>query len=134
MKKINIKSIKPINDQILVEAVRYPKDQKLEQNGLLLDLKTMDNIVKLYQKVIAVGSVVREVKPGDYVMINHLNYLVHEYEEDVDTVRDVVKPRNTKTKFMLPLYQLVDGTEVALINQRDVKFVFTPGDTVDEDI
>lgn len=102
--------------------MKYPKEEKLEKQGVLLDIKTMGGSIKLHQKVLAVGPMVRQIKEGDVVQINPMNYVVLEHPEDVDSVREVVKVRNTYTKFSLPVLQ-VNNDEVLMLQERDIAYI-----------
>ena len=65
---------------------------------------------------------VRNIKAGQTVQINPSNYMVLEHPEDVDSVREVVKVRNTRTRFRLPTLNLADG-EVLILQERDIDFI-----------
>lgn len=119
---MKIKKITPLNTQILTTAEKYKGTEKLKQDGLILDIQKLAGTIKLHQKVIAVGPMVRNIKPGQTVQINPSNYMVLEHPEDVDSVREVVKVRNTRTRFRLPTLNLADG-EVLILQERDIDFI-----------
>ena len=88
---LHIKEIKPLFTNILTTGNKYEEDEK--QNGLIIAKK---GDLKLYQTVMAVGSMVRDVKVGDQVMINPKNYAVKKY--DPNSVKEDTRysfPSNT---------------------------------------
>lgn len=121
MKELILKDIQPLNTQILTTAERYTEDG-LAQNGLILDVKKTAGSYKLYQTVLSVGPMVRQLKPGDVIAINPIQYIKPEHPEDEDSVRGVVKVRNTYTKIELPIL-MVDGEERMLLQERDADFI-----------
>lgn len=121
MTELILKDIQPLNTQILTTAERYTENG-LARNGLIIDVKKTVGSYKLYQKVLAVGPMVRQLKPGDVIDINPLQYIKPEHPEDEDSVRGVVKVRNTYTKIELPIL-VVDGDERMLLQERDANFI-----------
>ena len=74
-KSFKINRIRPLTNQILTTAIKY-KESELTQQGLILDLKQSEGNYKLYQKVIGVGPLVRDLKVGDWIMINPIPFIV----------------------------------------------------------
>ena len=74
---LKVKSIKPMHTKLVTTAERYGEDTTT--NGLIL--KTAGSI-KEYQKVIAVGSMVRDIKVGDIVMINPAKYMKKQFNDN----------------------------------------------------
>jgi hypothetical protein len=94
----------------------------MRDNGLIVANK---GDLKAYQKVIAVGSSVRDIKVGDTVMIDITHFAVMKYnpnsiKEDMDL--------NKVVKWNIPWVMIDDEKGVPqdclLISDRDVKFVF----------
>ena len=74
---LKIKSIKPMHTKLVTTAERYEENDTA--SGLIL--KTAGS-VKEYQKVIAVGSMVRDIKVGDIVMINPTKYMKKQFNDN----------------------------------------------------
>lgn len=117
---LHITAIKPLFTSILTTGERYKEDMR--ENGLIVANK---GDLKTYQTVISVGSSVRDIKPGDQVMIDITHFAVMKIdpnsikkEFDMDKV----------VKWNIPWVEIddADGNTKAclLINDRDVKFVF----------
>lgn len=117
---LHIKEIKPLFTSIVTTGEKYSEDMR--DNGLIVANK---GDLKAYQKVIAVGSSVRDIKVGDTVMIDITHFAVMKYnpnsiKEDMDL--------NKVVKWNIPWVMIDDENGVPqdclLISDRDVKFVF----------
>lgn len=117
---LHIKKIKPLFTGIVTTGEKYSEDMR--DNGLIVANK---GDLKAYQKVLAVGSSVRDIKVGDTVMIDITHFAVMKYnpnsiKEDMDL--------NKVVKWNIPWVMIDDEKGVPqdclLISDRDVKFVF----------
>lgn len=126
---LHIKKIKPLFTGILTTGERYSED--VRDNGLIIANK---GDLKTYQKVLAIGSSVRDIEVGDTVMIDMLHFAQLKYnpnsvQNDFDN--------NKVTKWNIP-WVIVDdeqgnSKDCLLIDNRDVKFVFEGEEKKDED-
>lgn len=112
---LKIKSIKPMHTKLAVTAERY--EENATSSGLIL--KTAGS-VKEYQKVIAVGDMVRGIKVGDLVMINPARYMKKQFDDNSlreDFVENPVVSVNIPTVEMDGVsYFIIDsGTDVDYI-------------------
>ena len=112
---LKIKSIKPMHTKLVTTAERY--DENATASGLIL--KTAGS-VKEYQKVIAVGSMVRDIKVGDIVMINPTKYMKKQFDDNSlreDFVENPVVSVNIPTVEMdgIPYFILDSGTDIDYI-------------------
>ena len=117
---LHIKQIKPLFTNILTTGDKYEEDER--QNGLIIAKK---GDLKLYQTVLSVGSMVRDIKIGDKVMINPKNYAVKRY--DPNSVKEDMG-MNSTIGFNMP-WVTIDDTEgnpqeCLLLVDRDIEFVF----------
>jgi co-chaperonin GroES (HSP10) len=119
---MKLKKIKPMFNQVLTTAWKYQDTEELKQSGLILDLKKTSGSYKLYQKVLAVGPTVRDVKVGDVVQIDVIKFIVPEFKEDTNSLRESVRVRNTYTKVELPILN-VNGEETMLLHESDVEYI-----------
>lgn len=118
---LHIKTLKPLFTSILTTGEKYEEDMR--ENGIIVANK---GDLKAYQKVIAVGSSVRDIQVGDTVMIDIKHFAVmkinpNSIKKDMDLDDSVVK-------WNIP-WVIVDDADgkpqdCLLINDRDVKFVF----------
>lgn len=74
---LHITKIKPVFNHLLITADKFDKD--MIQAGVIVANK---GDLKLWQKVIAIGSAVRDVKVGDMVMIDPMKYAVRKYNKN----------------------------------------------------
>lgn len=74
---LHIKKIKPLFTSIVTTADKFDKD--MIEGGIIVAKK---GDLKLWQKVVAVGTVVRGIEVGDMVMINAANYAVRKFSKD----------------------------------------------------
>lgn len=126
---LHIKKIKPLNNYLVVTGDKYQEDMR--ENGIIVANK---GDLKLYQKVLAVGQVIRGIEVGDQVMIDPTQYAVMRFEEN-SLKKDLYK--NQKVGWNLPWVTLDDKNgnprECLLLTERDIKFVFE-GEEVNESI
>lgn len=130
-KKLKLKTLTPMFDGVLVTANRYPKEEKLIQQGRILKLREMPNEIKTYQKVLACGPSAHNIHVGDDVMINFLRYKAAGYEESPNQDKPDTIRMQEKISLSLPILE-VDGQECLLIRANDIIYTFT-GEEVDED-
>ena len=76
---LNVKKIRPLFDKIVVTMDKYAADEYIGSSSLL-DAAKMSGSLKEFQKVVSVGSMVREIKVGDIVCIDPKDYAIHKYK------------------------------------------------------
>lgn len=117
---LHIKKIKPLFTKVLTTGDRYEDD--MYTKGIIVANK---GELKLYQKVLAIGTSVRDIKVGDTVMINPNNYAVMKY--DPNSIKNDMD-MNKRIKWNLPWVTIDDENgnpmECLLLNDRDIEFVF----------
>ena len=100
------------------------------QNYGLIVAKQGD--LKVWQKVIAIGSSVRDINVGDMVMINIANYAVKKYSKD--SIQNDLD-NNPKIRYNLNWVTMDDengkSMDCLLLNDRDVLYSFE-GEEKDE--
>ena len=117
---LHIKKIKPLFTSIVTTGDKY--EEEMYDNGLIVARKGDS---KTYQKIIAVGSSVRDIKEGDQVMINVMNYAVRKYNKN-SIQNDMDNNPVLEFKFNWITMDDEDGNsrECLLLNDRDVLFAF----------
>ena len=121
MSDLVIKEVELMNTQILTKADKYESDGHMKLDGILIHQAKLKGECKLWQKVVAVGPMVRQVKVGDTVVINPLRYIKVEHPEDENSLRGIVTVRNDYSKYALPSLT-VNGEEHILIYEQDVDY------------
>ena len=112
---IEIKSIKPLFTGIITTADKYTEDDVYE-SGIVRNVK---GSVRDYQKVLAVGSSVRDIKIGDLVVLDYSPYAKKKFSDN-SLRNDFVD--NPTVSIKVPIVTM-DGKDAFLIDQRDVKYV-----------
>lgn len=117
---LHVTKIKPLFDRLLITADRFDKD--MIHNGVIVAGK---GDLKLWQTVVAVGSVVRDIKVGDKVMINPNDFAVKKYNKN--SVQNDLD-NNPVLTYNFP-FETVDDEkgnpkDYLYISDRNVKYVF----------
>lgn len=127
--KLNIKKIKPMNNVLITTKDIYKDDIK---TGSIVTKAS--GTMKEYQKVIAIGPMVRNISVGDIVMINPSRYAVRKYNE---------KPMENSIKNDMELNPVVgyrfntimlDNVEHLVLYDQDISYVIEDYEEIsDED-
>lgn len=115
---IKIKKIKPLFTSIVTTMEHYGVD---EFKGALIDPTKRQGMLKELQKVIAVGSAVRDIEVGDLVKINPARYAVRKYEEN-SVKKDLME--NKIVGYNIPQIE-IDGQTYLMLQNSDIEFVVT---------
>ena len=70
--------VKPMFNRIITSMETYEEDQ---YNGNLLDTTKQKGSLKEYQKVLSVGTTVRDIKEGDIVCIDPTRYMITRHKD-----------------------------------------------------
>ena len=117
MKDIKINEIKPLFTTIITTLDIYEED--LIENGVL---KAPQGSLRMYQKVLAVGSSVRDVKVGDIVLLNFSNYIVRKFKEN--SIKEDMSAQEDEYVYDIPRI-LIGGKICGKFQDRDVEGVIT---------
>lgn len=117
---LHIKKVKPLFTSIITTGDKFEKDYV--ESGFVTANK---GDLKLWQKVVAVGSSVRDIKVGDMVMINPSHYAVKKYDKN-SIQNDLDNNPTLSFKFNWIYIDTEKGEQVPhlLLNDRDIDFVF----------
>lgn len=126
---LHIKKITPLFTGIVTTGNRFEKDYK--SNGIIIAKK---GTLKSWQKVLAVGSTVRDIKVGDMVMIDASNYAVRRYSKD-SIQNDMDNNPTLQYKFNWVTIDDENGNpqECLLLNDRDIQYIFE-GEEIEDSI
>lgn len=114
---LKVKSIKPLFTGVLTTANKY--ETTSTKNGIIISAKQTEGHIKEYQTVVKVGSSVREIKPGDIVLINPSRYLRKKFDEN--SIRDDFD-KNPTIEINIPTV-VINNKEYFLIEDRDVAYI-----------
>ena len=119
MNNINIKGIKPLNNQVITTAEEYNEDVMA---GTIIDAKHTKGTLKEYQKVVAVGPMVRSIEVGDLVMVNPKRFA--KYKHQPGSLKDGVITDNPVIRYDFPIIE-IDHTNHLFLHDQDIDFVIT---------
>lgn len=120
---LKIEKIKPLFTTVVTTADEYEED--VTSGGIITDKDETQGSLKLYQRVLEIGSSVRDVKVGDMVMINPANYTIRKYDKN-SLQNDL--DNNPKIRVVIPTEVIEDAEgntqKVLIIQDRDIRFAF----------
>lgn len=114
---IKVKKITPMFNRIVTTANRVEMDQKV--NGIIIPEKLKGGYDE-YQTVIAVGSMVHNLKPGDLVCIDPSAYGRPVHKEHIDSVKGLSED-TVQMAYYVPTIE-VDGKDCMFISDRDIAY------------
>ena len=112
---LKINKIKPLFNRLLVTADKYERD--VVKGGVVV---ITAGTLKEYQKVLSVGSTVRDIKEGDTVLINPTRYAIRKH--NAGSLKDGVITDNPVTSYNFNLVE-VNGEVCILLYDQDIDYV-----------
>lgn len=123
MKDIKIKKIKPQFTTVITTLDTY--EDNLIEDGVVVAPK---GALKLYQRVVAVGSTVREIKEGDLVLLNLQNYIKRKWKEN--SIKEDIG--NMEEEFVYDFPRMfLDGEMYGKFQDRDIDGIITDFEEVE---
>jgi len=113
---IVIKKIKPLFTSLVTTMERYSVD---ELDGSIIDPSKVQGQVKEFQRVVAVGPSIRDIKEGDLVKINPSRYAIRKFHEN-SVKADMME--NQIVGYNIPQVEM-EGQTYLLLQDRDIEFV-----------
>lgn len=124
MEEIKIKKIRPMFNAIVTTMDKYEEDVVI--NGIIASSTTKGSL-KPVQRIVAVGTMVRDIAEGDLVQINPKNYAVRKHKEG--SLKDGVIEDNVVTGYRFNTIE-IDDTEYLYLTDRDIDYVIVEYETV----
>lgn len=122
---LKIKKIKPMFNSLVTTMDRYESD--VTSDGVIVDTEKQQGSIKEYQKVVAVGSTVRDIKIGDTVNINPSRFGIKKHQEG--SLKDGVITDNPIIGYNFDIIEL-DGTPHLLLQDRDINYIIEDSEEV----
>lgn len=126
---IKVKKIKPMFTALITTMNKY-EDDVYTSSGLIDSTKQKGGL-KEYQKVLAVGTSVREIKEGDLVCINPTRFGVKKHKEG--SLKDGVVTDNPIIQYNFDVVEM-DGKQCLLLQDRDIDFIIEEYEEVPDPI
>lgn len=114
---LKVKKIKPMFTSLITTMDKYEQDVKV---GGLIDASKQQGGLKEYQKVLAVGSSVRDIKVGDMVCVNPARFAVRKHQ--AGSLKDGIVADNPVTTYNFDVVEM-DGKQCLLLQDRDIDFI-----------
>ena len=126
MGELKIKKVKPLTNKIITTDNKYDEDCHLTMDGMLIDKQKTKGALKLYQTVLAIGPMVKDIKVGDVVLIDPTRYGVRDWKESVSDQTDQYSKKGKNMllniTFDIPSI-IVDGHECLELYEADCKYI-----------
>ena len=113
---LNIKKIRPVANYLVTTKDEYTEED-VRTGGLIIK---MVGSLKEYQKVVAVGPMVRGIKVGDLVCINPKRYA--KYKHQPGSLKDGVVTDNPVVAYNFNVIEL-DHVPHLLLTDQDIDFI-----------
>lgn len=114
---IVLKKITPMFTSIVTTMDMYTEVQYV---GRIIDPTKTQKGIREYQKVLAVGSSVRDIKVGDMVCVDPKRFAVMKHREG--TLKDGIVTDNPVMKYNFDVVE-IDGKPCLLLQDRDISFI-----------
>lgn len=112
-----LKKITPMFTSIVTTMDMYSEVQYV---GSIIDPTKTQRGIREYQKVLAVGSSVRDIKVGDMVCVDPKRFAVMKHREG--TLKDGIVTDNPVMKYNFDVVE-IDGKPCLLLQDRDISFI-----------
>lgn len=114
---IVLKKITPMFTSIVTTMDMYSEVQYV---GSIIDPTKTQRGISEYQKVLAVGSSVRDIKVGDMVCVDPKRFAVMKHREG--TLKNGIVTDNPVMKYNFDVVE-IDGKPCLLLQDRDISFI-----------
>lgn len=114
---LRVKKIRPMFTSLITTMDKYEQDVKI---GGLIDTTKQQGGLKEYQKVLAIGSSVRDIKVGDVVCVNPARFAVRKHQ--AGSLKDGIVTDNPVTTYNFDVVEM-DGKQCLLLQDRDIDFI-----------
>lgn len=123
---LKIKKIRPLFNMILTTMDTYAEDQTI---GGIIDATKQSGTLKEYQRVVAVGDTVRNIKDGDLVNINPKRYAQVKHKKG--SLNDGIVQDNPVISYNFNTVE-VDDKQLLVLYDQDINFVIEDSEEVED--
>lgn len=124
---IKIKKVRPMFTRLITTMNKY-EDDGVTKSGLI-DVSKAAGTLKEYQTVVAVGTMVMNIKEGDVVWINPQRYAVMKHKKG--SFQDGVISDNPVIDYKFNTIE-IDGVTYLMLDNGDIEFVVEDYEEVEE--
>lgn len=116
---LKVKKIKPMFNAIVTTMDKY--EDNITQSGIITKNRTK-GAIKEYQKVVAIGTAVRDIKEGDIVKINPSRYEIKKYSDG--SMKDGVISTNSTIGYSFNIIEM-NNQEYLYLRDNDIDYIVT---------
>lgn len=124
---IKVKKIKPMFTALITTMELYEQDALT--SGGIIDAAKQKGTIKEYQKVLAVGGSVRDIKVGDLVCIDATRFAVKKHKDD--SIKVDIEGSNPVLEYRFDIVEM-DGQRCLLLQDRDIQFIIEEYEEIPE--
>lgn len=118
---MKIKKVRPLFTGVITTANKYVEDATFA-GGLIIDSRRLSGSLNPYQRVIAVGSTVHDVKEGEVVKINFKRYAKAKHTPGAIDEVENKQFDNMSITYEIPIVE-IDGIEYLYLQVNDIEYV-----------
>ena len=122
---LKINKIRPLNTTVITTAECY--DDETGKTGSLIT--KVAGTLKEYQRVVAIGPLVRNIEVGDLVAVNPSNYAVRKHKPG--SLKDGVIDDNVVTGYNFKMVE-IGGVNHLYLQDRDIDYVIEESEEVED--
>lgn len=124
---IKLKKVKPLFTGLITTMDVYEDYAKTA--GGIIDGSKKQGSLKEYQKVIEIGTTVRDIKVGDIVWVNPKRFAVMKHK--AGSLQDGIVKDNQVLEYNFDVLE-IDGKKHLLLQDRDVEFIVEEYEEVED--
>ena len=124
----NIKKIRPLFTGVVTTAMTYKEDKKTSDSGLIYDVSKRKGDINIYQRVVAVGDMVRGLKEGDIVCVNYKRYAIP--LQKAGAIENNIQKSEISYTYQIPMVTL-NGEDYFYLQNNDIEYVVEEADIPD---
>lgn len=122
-----IKKIKPMFTALITTMDKYEHD--IITDGGLIDTSKQQGCLKEYQRVVAVGTTVRDIKEGDLVCIDPTRYMVTKHRDK--SLHNNIVGDEVSIGYKFNTIKL-DDKECLVLYDQDISFIIEQYEEIDD--
>lgn len=126
---LTVKKIKPMFTTIITTMELMKDEDMVLKNSGLIDASKMKKTIKEFQKVVAVGPQVRDVKVGDIVCVDPTRFgkVVHK----PGSIQEATVKDNPVVEYNFDIIE-IDGVPHLKLQDRDISYIVEEYEEFDE--
>lgn len=121
----------PLLNHVILTANVYEESDF--EDKLIDDEHKLTGNIKEYQTVVSVGPNVKDVKPGDFVVINPKAYAKPVHKAKTDSVMGLMAPDEVEMRIEFPMID-INGEPHLFLYDRDIDLIINKHEFVNDSL